>query len=135
MYTFYFRQCFTVFLFFLDLCYFIFSQFYGLFCEWKFAGISSLYSPLWLTRFPVAKMSKAPSAEIVTWIQSWRFLLHMANHLFFTVRISMNHCNSILMHFFVWLFHTLQVLASQWLPNYHINMISSNTFTLGSLFF
>ena len=68
------------------------------------------------------------------WIQLGRFLLHITNHLFFTMRISTKHSNSILVHFVGWLFYALQTLANQWLPNYHINMISSNILSLGSFF-
>ena len=40
----------------------------------------------------------------------------MVSHLFFTVRISANHSNSILVFFVGWLFHPLQtlVLANQY---------------------
>ena len=44
-----------------------------------------------------------------------------------------DHSNSILVHFDQH-FHTLQTLANQRLPNYHINMISSNILPLGSFF-
>ena len=40
-------------------------------------------------------------------IQSWRFLLHSTNHLFFTVRIRTSHSNSILLHFVDWFFRAL----------------------------
>ena len=58
-------------------------------------------------------------------------LLQMANRLF-TLRFSTNHSNSILVHFVGCLCHALQTLANQWLPNYHVNMISSNILSLGS---
>ena len=70
-------------------------------------------------------------------MQSWRFLLHMANHLSFTVRISMNHRNSVLFHFVSWIFHTLQTLANQQhsnCSNYPINMIPSNILPFGLFF-
>ena len=74
------------------------------------------------------------ASYLEAFIQSWRVLFHLANHLFFTVRISTNYNNSILVHFVCWLFHALQTLANQWLPNYHIKMISSNILSLGSFF-
>ena len=83
-----------------------------------------------LQRYP-----KLNGAGTETWIQSCRFLLHMANPLCFTVRIGSNHSNSILVHFAGWHFHALQTLVNQWLPNCHINMISSNIMPLGSFFF
>ena len=66
--------------------------------------------------------------------QSWRFLLHMDNHFSSTVGISTNQRNSILVHLVDWLFNALQTLANQWLPYYHLNMISSNILFLGSFF-
>ena len=65
---------------------------------------------------------------------SLRPWLHMANHLSFSVRLITNHSNSILVLFIGWLFQALQILANQWLPNYLINMISSNIFSLCSFF-
>ena len=99
--------------------------------KWKFAGISSPYSPLWLTRFQIAKMSKAQCGRVEIWMKSWIFLLQMTNRLF-TVRLSTNHSNSILVHFVGCLWHALQTLANQWLPNYHVNMISSNILSVSS---
>ena len=64
----------------------------------------------------------------------WQYLSCIANHLFYTVRISMNYSNSILVHFFGQLFHAIQTLANQCRPNYDINMISSNILSLGSFF-
>ena len=49
----------------------------------------------------------------------------MANAFFFTV-ISTNHSNGILVYVIGRLFNALEKLANLWLPNYHINMISSN---------
>ena len=37
-------------------------------------------------------------------------------------------------HFVYYLFYTLQSLTNRWLPNYHVNMISSNILFLGSFF-
>ena len=74
-------------------------------------------------------------ARIETWMQSSRFLFHMADDLFFTMKICMNHSNSIHIDFGGWLFHALQMLANHWLPDYHINMLSSNILSLGSFFF
>ena len=65
-----------------------------------------------VTRFPVAKMSKAQLGRIEKWTQSWRFLLLIANQLSFAARIIMNHSNSILAHFIGWVFHALQTLAN-----------------------
>ena len=94
------------------------------------------YSLPWLTHFSVAKMSKPRNgARIETWIQSWRFLFHMADDLFFTMRICTSHRNSIHIDFVGWFFHVLQMLANHWLPDYHINMLSSNILSLGSFFF
>ena len=73
-------------------------------------------------------------AGIETWIQSSRFLLHVVNYLFFTVKISTNHSNSILVHFACWLFHKLQTFVNQWLQNHHINMISTNILSLNVFF-
>ena len=50
------------------------------------------------------------------------------------MRLITNHSNSILVLFIGWFFHALQILANQWLPNYLINMISSNIFSLCSFF-
>ena len=50
--------------------------------------------------FPSCKMSKTQWAGIETWMKSRRFLLQMANHLFFTARISTNDSNSIFVHFY-----------------------------------
>ena len=62
-------------------------------------------------------------------------ILHMSNHLFFTLRVSKNHSNSIRVNFVGWqFFHTLQSLANQWLPKYHINIISSDNLSLDSVF-
>ena len=58
----------------------------------------------------------------------------MANHLSFSVRLITNHSNSILVLIIGWLFHALQILANQWLPNYLTNMISSNILSLCSFF-
>ena len=58
----------------------------------------------------------------------------MNNYFSFTVRTSMNQRNSILVNLFDWLFHVLQTLANQWLPNYHSSNISSNILFSGSFF-
>ena len=58
----------------------------------------------------------------------------MDNNFFFTVRISTNQRNNILVHFIDSLFHALQTLANQWIRNYNISMISSNILSLGSFF-
>ena len=100
----------------------------------KFVGISGPYSSPWLTFFRLQRCPKRNGTGIEIWIQSWRFLLHMDNHFSFTVRISTNQRNSILVHFVDWLFHASQTLANQWLSNYHISMISSNILSLGSFF-
>ena len=92
------------------------------------------YSSPWLTRFPFAKMPKEQWGR-ETWLQSWRFLLHMANHLFFTVTISTSHSKNILVHFVRWLFSAMQTLAKQELPNYQINTIFSSKLSLDSFFF
>ena len=84
--------------------------------------------------FRLQGCSKRNRTGTKIWIQSWRFLLYMGNHFSFTVRISTNQRNSILVHFVDWLFHALKTLANQWLSNYHVNMISSNTLFLGSFF-
>ena len=59
----------------------------------------------------------------------------MVNHFFFAVIISTNHCNNFLVHFVDRLFHVLQTLDSQWLPDYNINMISSNILPLDFFLF
>ena len=59
----------------------------------------------------------------------------MANQLFFTVRISTSHSNSILVHFLGWLIQSLQTLTNQWLRNYHISMLSPNILSSDSFFF
>ena len=62
LYTFCFRQCFTVlFKFSMIFVILFFSQFNGLFrsIKMKIQRDFSLYSPPWLTCFPVAKMIKA----------------------------------------------------------------------------
>ena len=111
LYTFYFRQCFTVFF---DFCYFSFEL-----LEWTFQvhkNKNSLGFPacIHLHRWRVSQLLKClkhNAAGKETWIQSWRFLLPKANHLLFTVRISTNHSNTILVHFISWFFHALQTLA------------------------
>ena len=80
------------------------------------------------------RCSKCYGAEIEMWIRSWRFLLDMTNHFFFTKRISANNSNSIFIHFVGWFFHALQTLANQWLPSYHINVLSSNILSRCSFF-
>ena len=91
--------------------------------DYKFVGISSPYSSLWLTYFPVAKMSKAQWDRDRTMDTIMEFLSNKDNRFPFTVRIRTNHRNSVLVNFVDWLFHLLQTLANQLLPNYHINMI------------
>ena len=88
-----------------------------------------------LTKKDVQRCPKRNRAGIETCIQSWRFLLHTANNLRFTLRIKANHSNSILVHFVGWLFHALKTFANQWPPSYHINVICSNVLPLDSLFF
>ena len=61
-------------------------------------------------------------------------LKHTANHLFCKKKISTNHSNSILVHVVGQIFHALQTLSNQWLPNYNINMLSSNILSFGSFF-
>ena len=78
--------------------------------------------------------SKHNGAGVETWMQSWRFLLLMSNHLFPTMRISTNHSSNLLVHLVGWFFHPLQNLSNQWPSNYHKNMISSNILSLGSFF-
>ena len=101
----------------------------------KLVGISSSISRISRHIFQLQRCPKRNGTGIELWIQSWRFLLCKASHFYFTVRISTNYRNRILVHFADWLFHVLQTLANQWLPNYHISMISSNTLPLGSSFF
>ena len=81
--------------------------------------------------FQLQKCPKSNGTGIEMWIQSWRSMLHMGNHFSFTVRIGTNQRNSILFHFVDRLFYALQTLANQWLPNYHISIISSNILSLG----
>ena len=57
----------------------------------------------------------------------------MENYFSFTMRISMNQRNSILVPFFDWLFDALQTLANQQLRNFNLS-ISSNVLFLGSFF-
>ena len=92
--------------------------------KWKFPEISSLHSPPRASQ--LQRCPKHNGAGIETWRRSWRFPLYMANHLVFTMRISKNHSNSILIHLVGWLFHALRTLANQWLANYRIDMICSN---------
>ena len=102
--------------------------------KWKSVGISSPYSPLCLTFSPVAKMSKAQWYRDRNMDTIMEVSVVHGQAPFFTARISKNHRNSTLVLFVGWLFHALQTLANQWLPNYHINMISSNMLFLGSFF-
>ena len=60
-------------------------------------------------------------------------MLYMANDFFFTV-ISTNHSSGILVFFIGRLFNALKILSNLWLPNYRINMISSNMLSLVSTF-
>ena len=138
LYTFYFRPGFTVSFKFSS----IFILFLSLFNEWPFQfhkneNLQGFPVHIHLHGWCVSQLQrclKRNEAEIETCIQSLMFLLHIANHLFLTVRISTNNSNSILVHFVGWLFHPLQTLANQWLPNYHIIMLSSNKLSLGSFF-
>ena len=98
----------------------------------KLVGNFSPYSSLWLPCFSVANMPKAQWDRREIWMQSWRFLLYMVKDLSFTVRISTNQRNSILVYFVDCLCHALQTLA--WLSNYHISMIFFNILSLGSFF-
>ena len=82
----------------------------------KFAGIQSVYICI-VDTFP-------NRAGIETWMQSWRFMLHMVNHLFFTSQ-QQHPCP------LCWLALSL---TNQWLPNYDTNMTSSNILSLGSSF-
>ena len=124
LYTVYFKQCFTVLSKFSSIFFIlVFSQ---INCFFRFTKIKmcrdfqSIFTSM-VDAFPSCKDIQSAATE--TWMQSWRFLLHMTSHLF-TVRISMNHSNSILFHFAGWLFHSLQILANSWVAfNYHINNI------------
>ena len=134
LYTFYFRQCFKIsfkFILFKIILYYsfnlYFSQFNGLFRMIKIK-ICRYF------KFVFISLVDAFSREgIETWIQLWRFLLDIVNHLFFLKKISTDS-NSILFHFVGWLFHVLKTLVNQWLLNYHINMISSNKLSLAFFF-
>lgn len=99
--------------------------------NWNFAEIASPYSPYAWRVWQLQRCPKQNGAGIETWMQWWRFLLHMSTHLFFAVGIS---SNSILVHFVGRLIHTLQKIVNQWLTNYHINIKSSNILSLGSFF-
>ena len=97
-------------------------------------GISSLYSPPWLTRFPFAKMFKAQWGEDRNMDAIMEISVAHGRPYLFTLRIITNHKNRILFLFLGYLFHALQTLAKQWLPNYHIIMIFSNILSVGSFF-
>ena len=99
----------------------------------KFVGISSPYSSLWLTCFPVAKMPKAQWDRDRNMDTIMEISVVHGQPLLLYNEISTNQRNSILVHFVDWLFHALQTLANQWLSNYHISMISSNILSLGFL--
>ena len=73
--------------------------------RWDFQSVFK-----WLTRFPITKMFKAQWGRDRNVDESWRILLLIAKHHFFTMRISGN--NNIT-HFVGWLFHTLDTLANQ----------------------
>ena len=102
--------------------------------NWNFYGFQLRIHLFGWRVFQLQRCPKRNGAGIEIWIQWWRFLLYMDNHFFFIVRINKNQRTSILVHFVGWLFHVLQTLANQWLPNYNINMISSNILLLGSFF-
>ena len=119
-YIFYFPQC--------DTVPFTFSSIYVILC---FSHLNNLVRPIKMEicsditytvdAFPGCKDVPSVMGEgTETWIQSWRILLHIANHLFFTVRISKSNNNCILIHFVGWVFHA--------------KMISSNILSLFSLF-
>ena len=138
LYKFYLRQCFTVSLK-LSLLFVIlfFGQFNDLFGpqKWKFTAFSSPYSPPWLVHFPVGKMSKTQLGRIRDMDTIMKISVAYGQPLFFIVRILANHSNCIFVHFLGWFFLAMQTLANQWLPTYHINIISSNILSLGSFFF
>ena len=134
LYTFCFRQCFKLSSINVTL---IFSQFNGFFRHINikiFRDFQSVYTSM-VDTFPRYKdVQKALVHGQKHGCNHGYFCLHMANHLLFTVKISTNQSNNILVHSVAWFFHTLQTLASQWLPNYPINMISCNILYLGSFF-
>ena len=72
----------------------------------KLVGISSSISRISRHIFQLQRCPKRNGTGIELWIQPWRFLLYIDNHFSFRMRISMNHRNSILVHFVDWLFHT-----------------------------
>ena len=99
--------------------------------NWKFTEISSLYSPPWLTRFPVAKMSKLErgrnkNMDIIivsscTWLSTsslqWELERTTATAFFSTfLVVFFKHCK----HY------------QPWLPNHQINTIFSNILSLDS---
>ena len=65
LHKFYFRQCLTVLFRFSSIFISFLSQFNGLFkfIKWKFVVISSLHSPPWLTRLPVAKDAQSAMGQ------------------------------------------------------------------------
>ena len=124
------------FLWSLLLCFFVsLMAFSGplKFRDCKFVAVSSLYLSLWLTCFPVAKMTKRQ------WVRD--------RNMDTIMEISVVHGQPLpysenyyepkkqhLVHFVDWLFQVLQTLTNQCLPNYHINMISCNILFLSSFF-
>ena len=99
----------------------------------KFAAVSSPYLSLWLTCFPVAKFkrqwdrdSSMETVMEISVVHGQPLLLYIENYY--------EPKKQQLVHFVDWLFYVLQTLVSQWLPNYHISMISSNILFLSSFF-
>ena len=106
LYTFYFGQCFTVSFKFSSI--FVVLLFQPV--QWPFQFHENVGIVI-LQEFPVRihlygscvfQLQRCPKFNVTgieIWIQSWRFLLHMDNHFSFTVRISTNQRNSILVQF------------------------------------
>ena len=134
LYTFYFRQCFTVsFKFSSSLLFHFFSQFNSFFrfIKMKILGnFQSVFTSM-VDTYPNCKDVQSAIGHTITEIF---FCLHMAYHLFFIVRINAHYRNSILVLFVGSLFHAFQTLANQWLPNYHMNMISYSKLSLAAFF-
>ena len=138
LYKFNFGQCFTISFKFSSIFVILsWDEFNGPFRSIKMRNCKDFQSAFTSMIDVFCQLQKCPmrnGIRMEIWIQSWKFLLHMDNHLFFEVWVRTHHRNRVLVQFFGWLFYTLQTLTNQWLSNDHINMISSNILHLGCFF-
>ena len=118
--------------------YFLFWPVLWSFLVYKSESLQRFRVNIHLYGCPVHQLQGFPNrnvCRIETWIKSWRFPLHMANHFFFALWISTKDSKTILVFLVGWFFHWLKILVTQCQLNYHINMISYNMLPLASSFY